>query len=95
MFQNNFDCVIFKTIFFEYNFKMLCPEGAQFETEIVDKEDEACGRTSKRVPNEGSSTGGGGVLEMSSFKNLKTWKKSITNFFRNQIRSTKSNDVII
>lgn len=71
---------------------MLCPEGEQFETEIVEKEDEEiCGKTSKKVPHVG--TGGG--LEMSAFKNLKTWKKSISNFFRNQLRSTKSNDVSI
>ncbi|KOB76471.1 Glutamate-ammonia-ligase adenylyltransferase [Operophtera brumata] len=65
---------------------MLCPEGAQFETELVAKEDDkVCGRPSKKIPNEGTG-------EMSSFKNLKTWKKSISNFFRNQLRSTKSND---
>lgn len=89
MFQNNFDCVIYKIIFFENHFKMLCPEGAQLETEIVDNEDdEICGKTPKKIPTEGA-----GGLEMSAFKNLKTWKKSITNFFRNQLRSTKSTDV--
>lgn len=69
---------------------MLCPEGTQFETEIVEKEDdEICGKTPKKVPNVGS----GGGLEINAFKNLKTWKKSISNFFRSQLRSTKSNDV--
>lgn len=69
---------------------MLCPDGEQIENEIDDKEDdEIYGRTPKKMPTEGS----GGPESMNSFKHLKTWKKSISNFFRNQHRSTKSNDV--
>lgn len=62
-------------------------EGAQFQNELVDKVDENICKSSKKIPGEGSS------LEINSFKNPKTWKKSLTNFFRNQLRSTKSNDV--
>lgn len=69
--------------------KMLCPEGSQLDNENVPKEDEqTCKKKSKKIPSEGTST-----LELNSFKNPKTWKKSISNFFRNQLRSTKSNDV--
>lgn len=33
--------------------------------------------------------------ERNTFKNLKTWKKSISNLFRHQLSSSKSNDVRI
>lgn len=68
---------------------MLCPEGEPVpKNETIDKEEETCRKKNKKVIAEGS-----GSLELSSFKNPKTWKKSITNFFRHQLRSTKSNDV--
>lgn len=68
---------------------MLCPEGAQFQNEnVTDKEDDDVCERNKKIPSEGP-----GSLERNSFKNPKTWKKSITNFFRNQLRSTRSNDV--
>lgn len=64
---------------------MICPEGAQIHNELIDKADESiCG---KKLSSQESS------LEINSFKNPKTWKKSLTNFFRNQLRSTKSNEV--
>lgn len=69
---------------------MLCPEGAQIQSEIDNKEaEETCAKKTKKILAEGSS----GSIELNSFKNPKTWKKSISNFFRNQLRSTKSNDV--
>ncbi|XP_038213246.1 uncharacterized protein LOC119833332 [Zerene cesonia] len=66
---------------------MLCPEGA-IQNEIISKEEEekVC-KKSKKIVAEGT-----GSLELNSFKNPRNWKKSITNFFRNQLRSTKSND---
>ncbi|XP_013186968.1 uncharacterized protein LOC106132166 [Amyelois transitella] len=64
---------------------MLCPEGETVTKENVPKED-TCPKKSRKVPVEGT-----GSLEI-NLKNPKTWKKSITNFFRHQLRSTKSND---
>ncbi|XP_045459575.1 uncharacterized protein LOC123670113 [Melitaea cinxia] len=66
---------------------MLCPEGAQFQNEnSMKNEEDSCNKKSN-IPNEGT-----GNLELKSYKTTKSWKKSITNFFRNQLRSTKSND---
>lgn len=70
---------------------MLCPEGTVVENETINKEEEETiwqKKHNRKVPAEGTSS-----VELHSFKNPKTWKKSITNFFRNQLRSTKSNDV--
>lgn len=70
--------------------KMLCPEGEIVsKNENIEKEG-TCRKNNKKNPVEGT-----GSLELSSFKNPKTWKKSITNFFRHQLRSTKSIDVRI
>lgn len=66
---------------------MLCPESAAFENEVMFKEEDTCSKKNK-VPEQPGS-----ALDIQSYKNPKTWKKSITNFFRNQLRSTKSNDV--
>ncbi|KAL0839913.1 hypothetical protein ABMA28_016530 [Loxostege sticticalis] len=66
---------------------MLCPEGAHVPNESVAKEEETDRKKNKKIPGEGT-----GSVELHSFKNPKTWKKSITNFFRHQLRSTKSND---
>ncbi|XP_023948684.1 uncharacterized protein LOC112053489 [Bicyclus anynana] len=67
---------------------MLCPEGAPFQNETLPKEEEnLCCQKNKKVPIEGTAS-----LEIHSYKSPKSWKKSITNFFRNQLRSTKSND---
>lgn len=67
---------------------MLCPEGAQFQNEnSMKNEEDSCNKKSN-IPNEGT-----GNLELKSYKTTKSWKKSITNFFRSQLRSTKSNDV--
>lgn len=63
---------------------MSCPEGTQMETNLKNLIESP----SKNVPSEGV-----GNIELSSYKNPKTWKKSITNLFRHQLRSTKSNDV--
>nr|XP_053600203.1 uncharacterized protein LOC128669410 [Plodia interpunctella] len=65
---------------------MLCPEGEAASKENVSKGD-TCPKKNRKIPAEGT-----GSLELNSFKNPKTWKKSITNFFRHQLRSTKSND---
>lgn len=71
---------------------MLCPEACVVQNETIPKEeDETCTKKSKKVPAEGTEEG----LELNSYKNPKTWKKSISNFFRNQLRSTKSNDVSV
>lgn len=68
---------------------MLCPEGSQLLNDILSKDEkETYDNKCKKVPVEGS-----GNLELSSYKNPRTWKKSISNFFRNQLRSTRSNDV--
>ncbi|CAK1544756.1 unnamed protein product [Leptosia nina] len=66
---------------------MLCPEGYSLQNEIGLKEEEDTAQKNTNIPGEGTSS-----LELQSYKNPKTWKKSITNFFRNQLRSTKSND---
>ncbi|KAF9416267.1 hypothetical protein HW555_006341 [Spodoptera exigua] len=67
---------------------MLCPEAYLVQNETVPKEDdETCMKKSKKIPAEGT-----GSLELNSYKHPKTWKKSISNFFRNQLRPTKSND---
>ncbi|CAH4036145.1 unnamed protein product [Pieris brassicae] len=66
---------------------MLCPEGSQLQNEIHSKEEEKIYNKNNNIPGEGTSS-----MELRSYKNPKTWKKSITNFFRNQLRSTKSND---
>ncbi|CAB3235670.1 unnamed protein product [Arctia plantaginis] len=67
---------------------MLCPEACQIQNGNPPKEDEDSWKNkSKKMPIEGT-----GSLELNSYKNPKTWKKSISNFFRNQIRPTKSND---
>ncbi|XP_047546055.1 uncharacterized protein LOC125077965 [Vanessa atalanta] len=64
---------------------MLCPEGAQLQIEnSLKNEENAC---SKKNNVEGPDN-----LELNAYKTSKSWKKSITNFFRNQLRSTKSND---
>lgn len=68
---------------------MLCPEGAQVQIDNGAKDENNFGKKNK-APIEGT-----GSTELNSYKNPKTWKKSITNFFRNQLRSTKSNDVRI
>lgn len=69
---------------------MLCPETFHVQDEnALPKEDEQSWKNiSKKMPVEGT-----GSLELNSYKNPKTWKKSISNFFRNQLRPTKSNDV--
>lgn len=69
---------------------MLCPEGEIASNESVTKGEDTSRKKNRKNPAEGV-----GSLELSSFKNPKTWKKSITNFFRYQLRSTKSNDVRI
>ncbi|PZC79854.1 uncharacterized protein LOC110374413 [Helicoverpa armigera] len=67
---------------------MLCPEAYLVQNETVPKEEEeTCRKKCKKIPGEGT-----GSLELNSYKNPKTWKKSISNFFRNQLRPTKSND---
>ncbi|OWR44856.1 uncharacterized protein LOC116766440 [Danaus plexippus] len=66
---------------------MLCPEGAQYTNETVVKEEDESSKKNIKMSVEGTSS-----LELNSYKHPKSWKKSITNFFRNQLRSTKSND---
>ncbi|XP_059059472.1 uncharacterized protein LOC131852767 [Achroia grisella] len=67
---------------------MLRPDGEFPIKESVTKDEErTCPKKNKKHHIEGA-----GSMELSSYKNPKTWKKSITNFFRNQLRSTKSND---
>ncbi|KAM3967979.1 uncharacterized protein ACR2FA_004277 [Aphomia sociella] len=66
---------------------MLCPEGELSSKENVSKNEEICCKKNRKIHAEGT-----GSLELNSYKNPKTWKKSITNFFRNPLRSTKSND---
>ncbi|XP_039746326.1 uncharacterized protein LOC120624063 [Pararge aegeria] len=67
---------------------MLGPEGAPFKNETLLKEDdETCSMKNRKIPVEGTAS-----LEIHSYRSPKNWKKSITNFFRNQLRSTKSND---
>lgn len=68
---------------------MLCPEGAQVHNDPKKPEEGECVKSKqKKVPADGS-----GSLELNSYKSPKTWKKSLSNFFRHQLRSTKSNDV--
>lgn len=70
---------------------MLCPEAYQVQNEPMPKEDEeTCTKKSKKVPADGS-----GGLELNTFGNPKNWKKSISNFFNKQLRSTKSIDVSV
>ncbi|XP_026765391.2 uncharacterized protein LOC113523596 [Galleria mellonella] len=66
---------------------MLCPDGELPVKENVTKDEEICRKKNRKHHVEGA-----GSLELNSYKNPKTWKKSISNFFRNQLRSTKSND---
>lgn len=66
---------------------MICPEGSQYQNDAIKKEEEYF-RKKTKVPADGL-----GALELNSLRNPKNWKKSITNFFRGQIRSSKSNDV--
>ncbi|XP_075972502.1 uncharacterized protein LOC142974220 [Anticarsia gemmatalis] len=67
---------------------MMCPEAIQVRNELSPKEDEESWKNkSKKMPVEGT-----GSLELNSYKSPRTWKKSISNFFRNQLRPTKSND---
>ncbi|RVE52271.1 hypothetical protein evm_003061 [Chilo suppressalis] len=65
---------------------MLCPEGAIISNNKMAKQEVQQKKTNK-IPGEGTDN-----LELPSFRKPKTWKKSITNFFRQQLRSTKSND---
>lgn len=65
---------------------MLCPEGTQYQKDSVKKEEETYKKN--KVPADGP-----GTLDLNSFKHHKNWKKSISSFFRGQLRSTKSNDV--
>lgn len=76
---------------------MLCPDSTEGQvvqeqqpSEEIKEQEKVKNKKIKKVPAEGS-----GTLELNSYKNPKTWKKSITNFFRNQTRSTRSNDVSI
>ncbi|KAL4707471.1 hypothetical protein ACJJTC_000115 [Scirpophaga incertulas] len=65
----------------------VCPEGDNRSEILVKEEKFDEQRTDKfSTPNTQKN------FELFSYKNPKTWKKSITNFFRHQIRSTKSND---
>lgn len=66
---------------------MLCPEGAQLQSDVGSKDENNFSKNSKTPVEEI------GTSEINSYKNPKTWKKSITNFFRIQLRSSKSNDV--
>ncbi|XP_028025771.1 uncharacterized protein LOC114239682 [Bombyx mandarina] len=66
---------------------MLCPEGSQPENDTLSKSNDICQKKPNKVPAEGTDS-----LELTSYKNPKTWKRSISNFFRNQLRSTKSNE---
>ncbi|CAK1578847.1 unnamed protein product [Parnassius mnemosyne] len=65
---------------------MICPEGAPHQNDSIKKEDETF-RKKNQVPADGPSS-----LELNSLKSPRNWKKSISNFFRGQLRSTKSND---
>ncbi|XP_063380217.1 uncharacterized protein LOC134666829 [Cydia fagiglandana] len=69
---------------------MLCPEGdLAIQNEVDTKQaGETCPIKTKKVSPEDSS----GTIEFSSssFKNPKTWKKSFANFFRHQIRTSRS-----
>lgn len=67
---------------------MICPEGFTVENVNAIKEDEIIKNKNKKVPVEGA-----GNVELNSYKNPKTWKKSLTSFFRYSLRSTRSNDV--
>lgn len=74
---------------------MLCPDSPEGQvvqqqqpSEEIKEQEKVKNKKAKKVPAEGS-----GTLELSSYKSPKTWKKSITNFFRNQTRSTRSNEV--
>nr|XP_034825206.1 uncharacterized protein LOC117982880 [Maniola hyperantus] len=70
---------------------MLCPEGEQLQNETIPKEEkDMCSKKNKKQPIEGLANNTN--FDIHSYKNPKTWKKSITNFFRNQLRSTKSNE---
>lgn len=74
---------------------MLCPDSPEGEVvqqqqtnDEIKEQEKVKNKKTKKVPAEGS-----GTLELSSYKSPKTWRKSITNFFRNQTRSTRSNEV--
>lgn len=67
---------------------MLCPEGDLVETAVKPEEEITKESHVSDVHAEGVES-----LELNTFKGTKSWKKSISNFFRNQLRSTKSNDV--
>ncbi|CAH2062771.1 unnamed protein product, partial [Iphiclides podalirius] len=65
---------------------MICPEGAQYQNDALKKDEDSICKKNK-VPADGL-----GALELNSLRNPRNWKKSISSFFRGQLRSTKSND---
>jgi hypothetical protein len=67
---------------------MLCPEGVIVSNETVINEEEFDENKKKKQCEVTNNS-----LELNAYKNIKTWKKSITNFFRQQLRSSKSIDV--
>ncbi|VVD02573.1 unnamed protein product [Leptidea sinapis] len=67
---------------------MLGPDGTTYQNDVsVKDEEDTRFQKSKRIPIEGTSG-----MELNSLKSSRNWKKSITKFFRNQLRSTRSND---
>ncbi|KAI5632949.1 hypothetical protein NE865_14353 [Phthorimaea operculella] len=59
----------------------------QNDVKTEEKKKDGSRKKHNKLPIEGS-----GSLELNLYSSAKTWKKSITHFFRNQLRSTKSND---
>lgn len=81
---------------------MLCPDSTEGQvvqqqqpSEEIKEQEKVKTKKTKKVPAEGSPDPTVPNLELNSYKNPKTWKKSITKFFRNQSRSTRSNEVSI
>ncbi|VVD05720.1 unnamed protein product, partial [Leptidea sinapis] len=67
---------------------MLGPDGTTYQNDVsVKDEEDTSFQKSKRIPIEGTSG-----MELNSLKSSRNWKKSITEFFRNELRSTRSND---
>ncbi|KAJ2950341.1 hypothetical protein O0L34_g8572 [Tuta absoluta] len=62
-------------------------EVAQNDIKAEEKKKDESRKKHNKLPTEGS-----GSLELNWYSSAKTWKKSISHFFRNQLRSTKSND---
>ncbi|CAG9091934.1 unnamed protein product [Plutella xylostella] len=73
---------------------MICPEGHHIQNEVHIKEEDDVAEPTLQTQNKKPPINGdvpSGSTELASFRGPKTWKKSITNFFKNPSRS-RSND---